>query len=301
MAKAFRADDLKKELQGPSGLVSQVRQKFIPSGERLSMEAWRHVSFAGRELSVDEVVHNFNRYLSELIDVEYQRYLKYEEECISKRIIEFALEPDVRVRYPSVFRVVKQALHALDSTSTAGEKKLAEVGSKLRPFYKLVEQSFAQSRMTRAGSSSQSHLRTLLTLAGYGREFQMQQVLNGTVDFLFPSLDVWKTDRRRCVIVSMKRTLRERYKQVFEELEITGGITVYLIVTETFDEAKRDITSPKVDKLNSQNIYLVVRDEIKNKRFPTRENVVSFSSFIQDELPAKRALWRKHLPKNKHT
>lgn len=287
MTKLSRSDELKNELQGPTGLVSQVRKKFIPSGEKLSEEAWRHVSFAGRTLSAEEVVQNFNEYLSELIDVEYERYLKYEDDCISKGVIEFALEPDVGASYPSVYKLVHQALSALDSKATAGARKLAEVGAKLRPFYKLVEQSFAQSRMTRAGSSSQSHLRTLLTIAGYGNEFQMQQLLNGTVDFLFPSLEVWKTDRRRCVIVSMKRTLRERYKQVFEELEITGGITVYLIVTETYDEATKDITPPKVEKLNAQNVYLVVRDDIKNKRFSTKENVVSFSSFIQDELPAR--------------
>lgn len=292
---------LKAELQGPNGLVNQVRSKYIPSGETLSQKAWRHVSFADQRIGAEQVQRNFNQYLSELVDVEYQLYLSYEETCISKGIIQFALAPDARVNYPSVFNLLNKALGVLNSEKMQGAKKLAEIGATLRPFYKLVEQSFAQSRMTRAGSSSQYHLKTLLEIAGYGGEFQMQQVLNGTVDFLFPSLQMWKNDRRRCVVVSMKRTLRERYKQVFEELKITGGLTVFLIVTETYQEAMKDITPQKVERLNAQNIYLVVRDRIKEERFPTKENVVSFSAFLQEELPAKRTLWQRHFKRKQQS
>lgn len=287
--------NLKTELQGANGLVNHVRNKFIPSGEKLAEEAWKHVSFADRRVTAEDVHQNFNQYFSELVDVEYQLYLNYEEKCITKGVIQYALRNTTRRKYPMVSDLVGEALHVLNSRGTEGAKKLSEIGAKLRPFYKLVEQSFAQSRMTRAGGSSQYHLKTLLEIAGYRGEFQMQQVLNGTVDFLFPGLHMWASDRRRCVVVSIKRTLRERYKQVFEELKITGGLTVFLIVTETAAEAKKDITQQKVDKLNSQNIYLVVRDEIKRERFPDKRNVVSLSSFIQEELPAKRSLWKKYI------
>ena len=165
----------------------------------------------------------------------------------------------------------------------------------MRPFYKFVEQSFSQGRMSRAGGSSQYQLKRLLEIAGYNSEFEIQQILNGTVDFLFPSLEAWKIDRRRCVIISMKRSLRERYKQVFEELDITGGMTVYLLITETYKESLNDITKPKVKKLDQQNIYLVVRDEIKQKRFPTESNVIGCTIFINEELPNRRKQWNSLL------
>ncbi|MFI5251145.1 MAG: type II restriction endonuclease [Bacteroidota bacterium] len=161
----------------------------------------------------------------------------------------------------------------------------------------MVEQSFAQGRMSRAGGSSQYHLKTLLERAGYSGEFEMEQILNGTVDFLFPSKAAWDQDKRKCIIVSMKRTLRERYKQIFEELNITGGIPVYIIITETYEEAEKDITESKVDKLNEHNFYLVIRDEIKNRRFSKKVNVISFSTFIQEELPNKRYAWKSLLKK----
>ncbi|MEK7249532.1 MAG: type II restriction endonuclease [Bacteroidota bacterium] len=297
MSNPIQTEQLKVELQGANGLINRVRNEYLPDGEELSREAWHHVSFAGKNLTARDVHENFNLYLSELIDTEYRLYLSYEEECISRGIIEYTLNPKIKNEFPNVYKLIRRALKVLKQPSGREVRKLAEITSHLRPLYKLVEQSFGQGRMSRAGASSQYHLKALLEIAGYAREFAMQQILNGTVDFLFPSREVWAQDKRRCVIVSMKRTLRERYKQVFEELEITGGITVYLIVTETFEESKKDITNPKVDKLNAQNIYLVVRDEIKTQRFVSKENVISFSSFIQNELPSKRTQWSRYLKK----
>lgn len=297
MSSLFTLQKLKTELQGTNGLVQQVRKLYIPTGERLAEETWKHISFAGKKLTSAEVKQNFNNYLSELIDTEYKLYLEYEEKCISQGVIELSLSKEIESKFPNVFMLLNSCFKVLEDNSVSRIKKLSGVGAKLRPFYKLVEQSFAQGRMARAGGSSQNHLKTLLEKAGYKGEFEMQQVLNGTVDFLFPSKKVWNKDKRKCIIVSIKRTLRERYKQVFEELEITGGIPVYLLVTETYQESLRDITNPKVDKLNSQNIYLVVRDGIKEKRFKKKENVVSFSSFIQDELPSKQTQWSKLIRK----
>lgn len=160
----------------------------------------------------------------------------------------------------------------------------------MRPLYQRVEQSFAQGRKSRAGGSPQYHLQRLMENAGYADEFETQQVLNGTVDCLFLSRQAWDRDWRRCIIVSIKRSLRERYKQVFEELSIAQG-TVYLFATETYEEAEKDITKSKVERLNEQNVYLVVRDRIKDTCFSEDVNVIGFTAFITEELPNHRARW----------
>jgi hypothetical protein len=284
-------DDLRKEIQGHKGIVNLARKQFIPTGEELANLAWGRVSFAGIELTSEQVNSNFNDYLCELIDTEYQIYLECEERCINQGVLELVFAPDAVDKFPTIRKLVDNVLNVLRDTSYSELEKLTVISAQMRPFYKFVEQSFAQGRMSRAGGSSQYHLKRLLEIASYSGEFETQQILNGTVDFLFPSLEAWKFDRRRCVIVSMKRSLRERYKQVFEELGITGGMTVYLLVTETYEEASNDITKPKVKKLDQQNIYLVVRDEIKQKRFPTESNVIGFTKFINEELPNRRAQW----------
>lgn len=66
---------------------------------------------------------------------------------------------------------------------------------------------------------------------------------------------------------------------------------MYLMVTETEEEAQRDITSEKVSSLNAQNVYLVVRDPIKRNRFPKETNVMGFTDFFCKELPRLRANW----------
>ena len=74
--------------------------------------------------------------------------------------------------------------------------------------------------------------------------------------------------------------------------------TVYLLVTETCEEVPKDLTTPKVKRLNEQNIYLVVRDEIKNTRFSKDANIIGFTAFINEELPNHRARWASLLRKN---
>lgn len=69
----------------------------------------------------------------------------------------------------------------------------------------------------------------------------------------------WCGKVSRCAI---KRSLREGYKQVFEEL---------IIVHST--------------------VYSVVRDEIKSMRFSEDVNVIGFTAFISEELPNHRARW----------
>jgi len=290
-------DKLKRELQGPQGLIQEVRKSYIPTGENLAKFAWERASFHEAELTARRVKNNFNAYLCELIDLEYKIYLEYEELCLNKGVVEQALKPQIKDKFPATHSMVKQTVNILHEPSDDDITKLTKIISNIRSFTKLIEQSFSQGRMARAGGSSQFHLKKLFSIAGYNNEFETQQILNGTVDFLFPNKYLWERDKRRCVVVSIKRTLRERYKQVFEELGLTGGITIYLLVTETFEESIKDITISKVDRLNKQNIYLVVRDEIKNTRFQDADNVISFTAFIKDELPSKRELWSPLLRK----
>ena len=225
-----------------------------------------------------------------MVDTEYQLYLEYEEQCMTQGVSKLVLNPDVGVDFPNVRSTIEDVLQVLRGTTLNDVEKLATMWVKMRPLYQFVEQSFGQSRKSRAGGSAQYHLQSLMESAGYAGEFETQQILNGKVDFLFPSHQAWEHDRRRCVIVSIKRSLRERYKQVFEELSIAQS-TVYLFVTETYEEAKKDITTPKVKGLNEQNVYLVVRDEIKNIRFSENVNVIGFTAFINAELPNHRARW----------
>lgn len=286
--------ELKREMQGRKGLVAWLRSTVIPSGADLARQAHERVwsqFWREKEPTSEEILQRVDELFCSLLDTEYEVYLEYEEMC-AQRAPELLLSEEGRSRFPRTVQLLESALDLVEDTEKSALQKLNGIATCLRPFYGLFEQSLAQGRMGRAGGSAQIHLESLLCLLGYAGEFETQQVLNGTVDFLFPSKKAWERDRQRCIIVSVKRSLRERYKQVFEELGITGGLTVYLVITEPAEEARRDLTAEKVETIKKQNVYLVVRDSVKQQQFPDEQRVLSFTQFLTQELPLRRKLWK---------
>ncbi|MGQ9658043.1 MAG: type II restriction endonuclease [Fimbriimonadales bacterium] len=226
-----------------------------------------------------------------MLDIEYEIYLELERELIEGSVEAF-LNADERQqgRYPTLQILITNLQREL-ITEMQPREKLVAISKPLALLYKLLTESFAQSRKTRAGSSAQYHVEFILNQLGFQGFYARQCTLNGTVDFLFPSYEMWLRDRRRCTVLSIKRTLRERYKQVFEELSATGGLTLYLMSTQPYSEAQKDITPEKVQRLNEQNVYLVVHDALKQARFPETASVIGFTQFFCRELSRLRLGW----------
>lgn len=290
-------EQLTKELHGQQGFAAWVRRKAIPTGKRLAEAARREVierRWGGHEPGAEQLKGVVNDFFCDLLDTEYELYLRYEQRCFDQAIALALSDKEAQAWFPITAKLLQQAVHAAANQAQSAEDKFKTIAALLRPFYRyrLFEQSLAQGRMGRAGGSAQIHLEYLLKRLGYDGEFETQQVLNGKVDFLFPSRTVWSRDKQRCVIVSVKRSLRERYMQVFEELGITGGLTVYLVITQPADEARKDLTPDKLENIKRQNIYLVVRDAVKQQYFPGEQRVLGFTQFIAQELPLRRQLWR---------
>jgi hypothetical protein len=279
-------DTLRDEILGDDGFANWLRGKQL-SGKALAEQAQARIQ---AELGAVSCA-NVNDYLCRLLDAEYEIYLETERELIEGAVEAFLTADDaIRGKYPAL-RSLLEGLQGRLATNREPREALIAVSKSLAPFYKLLTESFAQSRKTRAGGSAQYQVEFILNQLGYQGLYERQRKLNGTVDFLFPSLAMWEKDRRRCTVLSVKRTLRERYKQVFEELSATRGLTMYLMSTQTEAEAQKDITAEKVQVISQQNVYLVVRDAIKKKRFARKASVLGFTDFFCKELPRLRAGW----------
>lgn len=275
---------LRNEVFGNKGFTAKLR-KLVLSPQQLAQETQNRVL---RDFESSITCENVNSVLCALLDGEYEAYLSLEQKAF-EQIVPIALQSP---EFPRIQQVVRESLQKLRDASLSDEERLAQVGSHLWILYKLVSESFAQSRKTRAGGSAQYHIAWILDKLGFEGEYETQRTLNGTVDFLFPSLEMWRRDRRRCTILSVKRSLRERYKQIYEELGITRGLTVYLLVTQTEEESQKDLTTDKVNNLDAQNVYLVVRDSIKRARFAETANVRGFTEFFCNDLPRLRTSWK---------
>jgi hypothetical protein len=283
----MRGEDLRKEIFGNEGFANWLRREKL-SPKALAQKAQERTQAKLGVLNCEKV----NDFLCSLVDDEYEIYLEVERELIETAIENFLKAgEEERRKYPNLRRLILQVQTQIIRNSDPIET-LIEISKPLAHFYKLLMESFAQSRKTRAGGSAQYHIEFILDELGYKGLYERQRILNGTVDFLFPSFEMWQKDRRRCTVLSIKRTLRERYKQVFEELSATRGLVLYLLSTQTESEAQKDITQEKVQRLNEQNVYLIVRDVIKQGRFPQEANVLGFTDFFCKELPRLKDRWK---------
>jgi hypothetical protein len=283
----MRGEDLRKEIFGNEGFANWLRREKL-SPKALAQKAQERTQAKLGVLNCEKV----NDFLCSLVDDEYEIYLEVERELIETAIESFLKAgEEERRKYPNLSRLILQVQTQIIRNSDPIET-LIEISKPLAHFYKLLMESFAQSRKTRAGGSAQYHIEFILDELGYKGLYERQRILNGTVDFLFPSFEMWQKDRRRCTVLSIKRTLRERYKQVFEELSATRGLVLYLLSTQTESEAQKDITQEKVQRLNEQNVYLIVRDVIKQGRFPQEANVLGFTDFFCKELPRLKDRWK---------
>lgn len=236
-----------------------LRDRLMPSGGKLAKLAQRKVTVEHSKLT-----KSFNFCLKQLLDTEYQIYRDFEKKC-SGKIIELA---------------VKKGL-------------LVDTGNLAQSFRRNYNEfwdfflSISQSRKTRAGGSFERHVRYLFELLKY--PFDRQKILNGKVDYVIPSQEAFTKNRTACVVVSVKRTLRERWRQVVGELASTNAGRIYIL---TADE---EISNQKVEEMKKHNVNLIVWDKIKQKHFSNNFHVLGFTQFVKEDLPSSKKLWKRLL------
>ncbi|MDF2957106.1 MAG: hypothetical protein OD814_000728 [Candidatus Alkanophagales archaeon MCA70_species_1] len=85
-----------------------------------------------------------------------------------------------------------------------------------------LEQSLQQSRMSRAGKTTEEIFRLLIDSLGvrYERDARKRQIGRETPDFLIPDRETFDKDPSKAVILSVKRKVRERWREVVGEAYI---------------------------------------------------------------------------------
>lgn len=105
------------------------------------------------------------------------------------------------------------------------------------------------------------------------------------VDFMLPSDDLFKTNPTAAAIASAKRTLRERWREVVEELHDMRSPNIFLI---TADDA---VSKGHVrDICGKYRIHLVVWDDVK-KKYPNDPLVISYTTWANEKLPILKQFW----------
>lgn len=144
--------------------------------------------------------------------------------------------------------------------------------------------SAAQTRKSRAGRSFEHHVARVFKDGNVRYE---EQVILGSrrPDFVLPDVISLRSKTRsfdEAMIVSLKTTLRERWKQLSLE-RINGAVFL-----ATVDDR---VTTEAISDMAANGIHLLVPESLKNSKetcYAKQVNVITFRDFFDEEIAHKR-------------
>lgn len=148
--------------------------------------------------------------------------------------------------------------------------------------------SAAQTRKSRAGRSFEHHVGRVFKDGNI--RYEEQVILgNRRPDFVLPDVVTLKSKTRPfegAMIVSLKTTLRERWKQLSME-RINGDVFL-----ATVDDR---VTADAIADMADNGIHLLVPESLKKSKetcYADKSNVITFRDFFDEEIARKRPQFR---------
>ena len=211
----------------------------------------------------DEIKRNFSDLVEELQREAYRIYLAAESEAGCR-----AFKNVLSDRCPQ----------------DAGRAEVIETISGMFQEFNQFYLSLIQSRKPRAGSAFETILKRLFRALNY--PFEEQPVINGKPDFVMPSKAHFDRNPMDCIIFTVKRSLRERWRQIVTEG--TRGLGFYLA---TIDET---VSSSQLEEIRHNRIYVVLPRAVKIRvpAYTEAPNVITFEEFFEHHLDPALNRWR---------
>ena len=261
--------DVKNEV---SKLMADVRKKGFPSSAQIVDETFEKLGLLSNKITPEYVQANFNEILHKVWVETLFVLEEYEEHFYPQNVIDALLE---------LKRDIVQ-----ESTNIAGkqgfESAVKFLFQSLYPYLRQVFRSIGQGRMARGGKDFELQFGKLLELM----RIPYQKIRRKyRVDFMLQSDELFNQNRTAAAIVSAKRTLRERWREVVEELHAMRAPNIFLI---TADE---DVSEGHVEDIcGKYQIHLVVWDHVKTE-YPSEPLVLSYTEWANKRIPMLKQFW----------
>jgi hypothetical protein len=255
-------------------LMQRVRERGqLPSSKEIIDETFEELGYVPDTISPDEVMANFNSILREAWEHALVVLERHEE-----RVYATGITRELSEEYPDDIEEANRV--AEDEGFLAGVTRLLE------SWYPMLRRAFlsvSQSRKQRGGKDFELQIEKLLDLAEVP---YFKQEPRYRTDLILPDLETFERNKTIAVIVSVKRTLRERWAEVAEELFNLRSPNVFLF---TADE---NVTGTHVERICGQyNIHLVVWDHVKAERYPGEPLVLGYTEWANERLAVLRQYW----------
>jgi hypothetical protein len=169
---------------------------------------------------------------------------------------------------------------------------VGDFAGRIMPYFYELSLSTTNSRRSRAGKTFEAIIEYTLGLYGYpynnqsslGTSFYSDNGIGKMVDVVIPDKESYNSNRGKCIIITMKTTLRELWQEVVEELNRTKIPNIYLL---TLDHG---FSETLLLNMKRENIIVVVYDKVKAK-LANHDNVKSFKQFFNEEIPHTLDYW----------
>lgn len=251
-----------------------VRKGRLPGSEDIVNEAFTELGYLPQNVSANQAKKDFNTMLYTAWIKTLEVLERYEKQTYGENIT------DELTKHRSGDFVQAEDL-AKGGNFRAAVRLLFSLWY---PYLAEVFLSISQSRKQRGGKDFELQFGKMLSLMNLPYERIDRKY---RVDFILPDSKTLANNRTVAVIASAKRTLRERWREVVEELHNTRAPNIFLITADT------DITNSHVNSIcGKYNIHLVVWDEVKQKRFADEPLVLGYTSWTNERVPALQQFWK---------
>lgn len=259
--------------QQVAAMMRRVRQGRLPASDAIVAEAFDDIGIISRSGSPNEFRLHFDSLLTSVWRQTLVVLERYEHKAYSSGIpAELASMRPQDVETAAAIAQEQgfpQGAHGLLST--------------WYPYLREAFLSVSQSRKTRGGKDFELQFGSLLDFAAVRYEKKARAY---RVDFMMPSDAAFRANRTVAAIASLKRTLRERWREVVAELVELQSPNIFLV---TADE---DVGAGHVRSIcDDHNLHLVVWDRVKDPKFRDHPLVLGYSSWINNRMPAIEQFW----------
>ena len=256
-----------------SAQMKRIREGRLRSSGEIVEEAFRDVGFSKETIDSYAVRRNFNDLLFKVWKQTLVVLEHYENSAYSEGIPRELIKNS---RFS--FEKAKNLLH-----KGGFEEAVIYLFKDWYPYLREMFLSVSQSRKTRGGTDFELQIGKLFDLANI--PFQKIQ-RKYRVDFMIPNDETFKHNPTAAAIASLKRTLRERWREVVEELQAMRSPNIFLL---TADEK---ITSGHVKQIcNNYKIQLIVWQHIKTKKFKDNPLVLDYNTWAAERIPILEKFW----------
>ena len=206
--------------------IGSSAQNLIPSTDDILKEAIQKLGILKKGFK--DIANNFDEYVKEIEKTAYNIYSEYEQKAFDE-------------------------LAQKKKEGILNEKEFIQCVREL-------EFKASQMRKSRGGYSLERIFKTLLTLQGIPceRPFKETKKILERVDLVCPDAKTAKNTPDKDIFLAVKRTLRERWKQVVPE-QIKGARLYLVTINDSLPESK-------ANEIKKAGMVVYVKDKIKERK-----------------------------------